>query len=265
MSEKKKLGRKKAGPPDDIKEKARLYYDENMSVSEIATKYGTYAKQIERELKRAGYELRTRSSAQKLRLDLGKAEHPTEGKELSDETKIKISEKLHTAWENFSDEEMDRRRDLAREHMNNRPDKDAMIKMGQEAIKKAAVEGSILEKFMADSLNMSGYYILVHQKHVIQEKKMHLDILLPEERIAIEIDGPAHHQELWKDSDINDIKNRDEKKNNQLLLNGYSVIRVIQNQNISEYFKRASAQKVLETIDEIKACKQDKVYYVNVN
>lgn len=247
-----KKSRKKAAPPD-IKEKADLYFNQNMSVSEIAAKYNTYPKQIERELKRGGYELRTRGEAQKIRLDSGKAPHPTEGKEMSEETKIKISEGLHESWSNISDEEMERRRQMSRDFMNSRPDKDEVVKKGQEAIKKAAVEGSILEKYVADALNMEGYYVLVHQKHVIQDRKMHLDLLLPNERIAIEIDGPAHHEELWKDSDLGEIQSRDAKKNGLLMLNGYNIIRVKQDQGLSDYFKRKVTTEVLATIKTIIA------------
>lgn len=252
LKKEEKKTRKKAAPAD-IKEKADLYFNQNMSVAEIATQYNTYPKQIERELKRGGYELRTRGAAQKIRLDSGKAPHPTEGKEMSDETKVKISEKLHEAWSNIDDAEMDRRRQMSRDFMNNRPDKDEVVRLGQEAIKKAAVSGSILEKYVADALNMEGYNVLVHQKHAIYDRKMHLDLLLPNERIAIEIDGPAHHEELWADSDLGEIQARDSKKNSLLMLNGYNVIRVKQNQGLSDYFKRTVMAKILETIEIIKA------------
>lgn len=257
-----KRGRKKAEPPKDIKDKARMYFDENMSVSEIAKHYGTYAKQIERELKRAGYELRGRDEAQRIRLETGKAEHPTKGKELSEETKIKISDKLHDAWQNFSEEEIERRRELARENLNNRSDKMSMTKKGQEAIKKAAISGSILEKYIADGLNEEGYYVLVHQKHTIQNEKMHIDILLPEDAIAIEIDGPAHHSELWERSDLSKIQARDASKDGLLVLNGYNVIRVKQDQTLSNYFKRKCLTSVIETIQKIKASQNTTVYNI---
>lgn len=263
MNTQKKRGRLPAQPPDDIKEKARMYFDENMSISEIAKHYNTYPKQIERELKRGGYELRNRSSAQKIRLDMGKAPHPTEGKEMSEETKIKISDKLHEAWKNFSDEEIERRRELARENLNNRPDKDRMTKLGQEAIKKAAIDGSALEKYIAQGLNNEGFYTLVHQKHIIQNKKMHLDILLPKDGIAIEIDGPAHHSELWEEHDVAKVKARDSSKDGLLLLNGYNVIRVKQDQTISNHFKRNCLKKVLETVQLIKGTnKKSQVYNI---
>ncbi len=246
-------------PVPNLEEKVRMYFEEKKSLSEIALVFDTNPKQIGRELKRAGYTLRSRSDAQRQRLNSGKAEHPTKGKNLSESTKRRISDSLHESWEGLSEEERNRRKDVAREIFNNRPDKDEVIQAGFKAINKAAKEGSIFEKYLADLLNEKGYYVLIHQKHDIEDSKMHLDILLPKESIAIEVDGPSHYADVWGKESLEKSQERDAKKNGLLIAGGYSVIRVKQPSSISQFFLRDAGQRVLEALEKINSNKSPEI------
>ena len=62
-------------------------YGENFSTYSIAKELETYPKKIERILKKNGIKLRSKSEAQALAIKSGRAKHPTEGKERSEEQK----------------------------------------------------------------------------------------------------------------------------------------------------------------------------------
>lgn len=252
-----KKGRKPQ-PIADLEKKVDMYFNQELSLSEIAKKYNMHPKQVQRELIRAGHTLRNRSTAQKNRLASGKAEHPTEGKQLSEETKIKISEAVYEAWKDLDPAEVERRRQVSKDNYEKRDDKEEFSKAGMKAIKETSVDGSKFEKFMADQLNIAGYFVLVHQKHVIQNASMHLDILMPDQGIAIEIDGPSHYSNVWSDEDLARVKTKDKKKNGLLVANGYSIIRVKIPSNPSKRFMRVTTEAVLNTIQDIiinKTCK----------
>lgn len=237
--------------PSDIKEKARLYFEENCSLNEIAKQYNTYGKRIERELKAAGYQLRSKADAQRIRLAEGKVAHPTAGKELSDETKVKISNKMHDSWKSISEDERERRREVARDNFDKRTDKEEFIKQGFEHIKATSKDGSKLEKYIADRLNDAGYYTLVHQKHIVQDEKMHIDIMLPKNNIALEIDGPSHYSDIWGAESLSKTQARDSKKNGLLLGDGYHVIRLRAPSSVSDYFMRNSSDLILKQIESL--------------
>lgn len=254
------MSKKKIIP--DIDKKKKLY-DSGMSLSEIAKKFDTYAKKIERELKSSGHVLRGRSEAQKVRLDTGKAEHPTKGKNLSDETKIKISDGVAGKWKNLSEKERAARAKDAKKRWDKKPDKDAFIQQGLEAIKKTSVEGSKFEKHISDLLVSEGFQVYTHEKHQIANKNMHLDIFLPTEGIAIEVDGPAHYKELYGDDTLSRTQKTDDMKNSLLLDKDISVIRVAQPSNVSQHFMRTYGDKVVRLVKDIVSNnKKTELHYI---
>ena len=76
-----------------------LYQKEKWSTYEIAEKLGTYPNKVRRILKINGVSIRSRSKAQKNALKKGRASHPTEGVEMSADTKLKISESQGRVWD----------------------------------------------------------------------------------------------------------------------------------------------------------------------
>jgi very-short-patch-repair endonuclease len=263
MSEKANARRDKASPEyqEYIKKIVYMYFDQGMSSYEIAEKVGTYAKKISRDIEGAGYQLRDYSASQSLRIANNPSLHPTKGKKRSKETKEKISQSVAEQWKAISPEEHERRREICRDNFAARTDKEEMKKKGLDAIRKAAETGSKLEKYLADLLVENGYYVLIHQKHQIQDKKMHLDILLPVERIAIEVDGPSHYTEAWGSERLAGTQKADNKKNGLLLACGHSVVRVRQPEAVSQYFARTTGEALLELLNNIKG-KSPKIYRI---
>ena len=66
-------------------------YTDGCSTIVLAKELDTYPKKIERILKRNGQSLRSKSESQALAIKEGRAKHPTEGSQRTEEQKIKIS------------------------------------------------------------------------------------------------------------------------------------------------------------------------------
>lgn len=251
--------------PKDIEEKIRLYQECNMSAAEIAERFDTYAKKIQRELKAAGCPLRGRSEAQKIRLSEGKAEHPTQGKEVSQDTKNKISDAMAEKWNSLTPEQRAVRSEMSKVQWDKREDKEAFIQAGLDAVRKASVEGSKFEKYLSDALLDQGYKVYLHEKHQVDNEKMHLDLFLPNESIAIEVDGPAHYKQLYKEVSLADVKDRDRKKNLYLTSKNIDIIRVSQPSSVSDHFMRTQSARVILKVEEIIAgnYKNSMTHYIN--
>ena len=85
------------------------YNNKKMSWIQIATELNTYPNKIRREAKRLGIQSRTKSVAQKEALKEGRSLHPTKGKKLHENTKLKISESQGLIWDSLSIEERSKR------------------------------------------------------------------------------------------------------------------------------------------------------------
>ena len=205
----------------------KMYNEDNKSTYEIAESLGTYPNKIRRTLKKHGYELKDKSSAQQNALKTGRSPHPTQGRHRSLEEKIKISGGLVTYWEEMSDEEKEIRTEQARVRWSemSSEQKEKMRTKGIEAIQKAAKEGSKLEKFLLSRLNKLGYEIKFHQM-LIPAEKLEIDLYIPKLKTIIEVDGPSHFLPIWGEERLQKQMNADLRKNGTLLSKGYVVIRV---------------------------------------
>ena len=93
--------------PDKEKEKflSTAYNKKKMSWISIAKELSTYPNKVRREARRLGIESRDKSSAQRVALKEGRSEHPTEGTERSEATKIKISDSQGKVWDSLTERE----------------------------------------------------------------------------------------------------------------------------------------------------------------
>ena len=80
-------------------------YNENQSTYSIAKDLNTYAKKIERILKKNNIPIRSKSESQKIAIETGRSKHPTKGKTRTEEEKFKISEGVYSNWQARSEEE----------------------------------------------------------------------------------------------------------------------------------------------------------------
>jgi very-short-patch-repair endonuclease len=208
----------------------KQYWVQERSVGDIAKELDTYPNKVRRALKGHGIKLRDKASAQTVALKSGRSSHPTKDKGHSEEAKLKISESVAQSWENLSYEELEARRETAREQWANMSEEDR-IKLRESAvpgIKRASKEGSKLEKYIRDKLTIEKYVIEYHKKGIVPNSNLEVDIYLPELGTAVEIDGPSHFLPIWGEDALRKTIKSDNEKNGLLRFHGIMVLRVAQ-------------------------------------
>ena len=222
------------------------------SICDLAKAMNTYPNKLIRLAKRHNVPIDSKSSAQKKALLTGKLEHPTMGKPRPEVTRRKMSKTVRENWLNKSEKE---KRIHARKSKQNY--KKAAVKMNQsenriKKIHEAAKFGSKLEVFLYGELQRHFSLVLHQAEHIIRNDKFHIDIVLPKELIAIEIDGPSHFEDIWGKNTLTKIRNKDRRKTAGILEFGYHLIRVINDKEFSQGYGLDVCDVLLETIAKIK-------------
>ncbi len=217
-------------------EKIIADYNDGKSVPELAEEYGTYPLKICRLIRSYGGRLRTKSESQKLALEKGRAVHPTNGPNFTEEKRKLLSYKMHSIYDGFSDEKKKGISEKCRENYHSRSDeeKQELRRLSHAAILKSSREGSKMEHFFFDKLTEEGYSIVFHKKGFILNDNLEIDLLIPSMKVAIEVDGIYHHEDIH--GDLKKVSKKDEEKNGLLIASGYVVIRIVNDlQNTSLY------------------------------
>jgi len=239
----------------NIEELKQLYFDEEKSIVEIADIFGTYPNKIARILKKNGYQLRDKSTAQKNALKKGTTTHPTEGKERSEKEKNKISNSMHKSWKDMSDDKRDERKQMAKEQWDKMTDeqKEELRNLAHQALRKTASEGSKMEKFLKIGLQDAGFDVILHQRGLVPNTSLEVDLHVPEIRTIIEVDGPSHFIDIWGKETLDKNMRADQEKTGLFLSRGFCVIRLkhIQKSD-SNYLYRTTLAKVLKVVKKIK-------------
>ena len=248
----------------------KQYWTLERSVGDIADELDTYPNKVRRALKKHGIKLRDKGAAQSVALKSGRSSHPTKDKGHSEESKLKISESVAQSWENLSYEELEARRETAREQWANMSEEDR-IKLRESAIpgiKKASREGSKLEKYIREELTKNGYVIEYHKKGIVPNSNLEVDIYLPEMGTAIEIDGPSHFLPIWGQEALSKTIKSDNEKNGLLRYHGVIVLRVAQKKKtLSKKSMRdtwGAIKKELQTISEKRPSKNNRFKEIEV-
>jgi len=243
-----------------------MHHDNKMSIYEISEKYETYPNKIRRLAKKLGAEIRNKSQAQRVALETGRQEHPTKGKDRDEETKIKISESVAEMWDDMPKKEKKRRASLAKDQWENMTDveKQNLKDKASEGIRKAAKNGSKLEIELLDWLVKEGYKVTFHKQHVVSNERMHLDLVLTEKAIAIEIDGPSHSQPIWGKKTLTRSIATDAKKDGLLLGAGFMIIRIKQQKDLTKKLVRDIIVELEGVLNKISVAKKwrPKVYKI---
>jgi len=238
------------------------YTKQQMSVNEIAELCNTYPNMIRRTMKRLDIPVRSRSEAQKLAIESGRSKHPTKGVGHSIKTKEKISDAMAESWENMTDEERQKRSDMTKAQWDamTAAQKEDFRKKGSEAIRKAAREGSKLEKLLMKELLKLGYRVDFHRTQLVKNEKLEIDLFLPELGMAIEVDGPSHFSPIWGQDTLDKNKKSDSVKNGLLLGQGFYVVRIQQNKGVTKKYIRDLMNELTTILDNVKNKKLDTRY-----
>ena len=212
---------------DFDKKVIKLYNKENRSTYEIAEMLETYPNKIRRTLKKHGYELKSKSSAQSNALKSGRRPHPTAGKQRTLSERVKISSSLSSYWDEMNEKEKSRRSKQAKDRWAemSSDQKETMQRKRVDAIRKSAKEGSKLEKFFQEKLSQAGFSVRVHEV-IIPAENLEIDLYIPDLKTIIEVDGPSHFLPIWGEDKLQKQINADLRKSGALLSKGYAVVRV---------------------------------------
>lgn len=209
--------------PDKLKELYQIH-----SLETLALELGTSKSTARRMLLRAGIQPRSKSEAQKLALEEGRADHPSEGKTLSEETKTRIGEANAARWEELSEEEKVARAARSRDAWFERPEAERKLthQKAVDGLLHAAKHGSKIERFIAEQLMGMGYKVYMHQKLAVLGENYHVDIVIPEKRVVVEVDGPMHRDIVWDSETLRKKQEQDSLKNGQLMSSGWRILRI---------------------------------------
>lgn len=233
-----------------------LYIKQKLSFRDIAERHGTYTNKIRRDAKKYKIDIRNKSEAQKNALKTGSHQHPTKGKTRDVATKQKIGLSVMTFWDNMSEQELEKRKQIAKENWNNLSDdqKEHIKKQANLAVRSASKSGSKLEKFLLDKLLADGYRVDFHKEQTLSNTKLQIDLFLPSDGIAIEVDGPSHFLPVWGDDVLDKNIKYDNKKTGLILGKGLVLIRVKQLKEFSRARSNVIYEELLTHIKNI--CKQ---------
>lgn len=231
-----------------------MYNDQDKSTYEIAKSLNTYPNKIRRTLIKHGYKLKDKSEAQKNALKSGRCEHPTAGKKRSIEEKLKISESMENHWDTMTDAKRQQRVDQAKKRWDEMGDaqKGKMSKLATDAIRKAGKEGSKLEKFVMEKLVENGYTVDFHNKNLIPNEKLEIDLYIPKLKTIIEVDGPSHFLPIWGEEKLQKQIKADLQKSGRILSRGFAIIRVKAIANPSLKKKEDLISKIVSKLESIE-------------
>jgi very-short-patch-repair endonuclease len=211
------------------------YTKKNRSTSDIAKELKTYPNTIRRILINNDIDLRSHSEAQKNQIK--KNGHPMKGKIRTKEEKEKISDGMRKHWDSMSNSEKEkekkRRSKISKDMWKNISDekKESMLENMRKKNLETRNAGSKSENLLADMLREMGYAVEQRTNRFTPGNQFEIDICLPKEAVAIEVDGATHFRAIYGGDRLKKTKRNDSDKNSILLGAGFTVIRVQDNSN----------------------------------
>lgn len=244
----------------------KLYYEDKLSLRVIAKQLGTYPLNLKRMLNDAGYQLRDKSESQKLALETGRSEHPTDGKTQKLETRRKISRSMSKVWQARPKEMVDQFKERCKKRIAEQTDEERAKHewKRKKGLRDAGVIGSKIEKYIIKQLRFGGYRpkFRVFGLAFLENS---VDILIPDDKIVLEIDGPAHcYPERFPKMEA--FLQRESQKNHILLDAGYHVIRVrIKDKSFTIPYKEKIWQNIQEQVERLILETKPKLIFLEVN
>lgn len=223
------------------------HWVEHLSLREIAKEIGSSSTTLWRFCSQNQIPLMTKEESLKYRIE--RKGHPRKGKKLTQEHKDKIGKSQCLNWKTFDDEKRELIRQKHRDNFNKREDKDEFVYKGAQAIRKAADEGSKLEKFIMQFLDEQGIQYEHHYKGIFGNTNLEADFFLPAHSVVLEVDGPSHFRNNFSEDTYTKQVEYDNKKDAIVLSYGGSVIRIQHMRNVSRIKCVNICRKILIALD----------------
>ncbi len=227
------------------------YFNRNMSTVAIGKEIGASPKSVRDFILKQGYTLRDRKAAAKATYDNGRVP-PMTGQTHSEDVRRKIATGVSNNWDALSEENYQKRVDKARETWYNLDVavREIILSKARKALATVAIEGSKLEKEVFHHLTAAGYAVVMHYDKFPYEK-LEVDLMLPGNMIAIEVDGPSHFLPLYGDERLKATIASDTKKNGLLLGLGYVVIRIGFVAEVTQFQTKDLIAKLFSLVEDI--------------
>jgi very-short-patch-repair endonuclease len=240
-----------------------LYVEEGLSMRAMSKQLKVPLATLSRFMKKVGINSRTKAEAQKNYLKNN--DHQMKGRRHTAETKKQISSSLGEFWDNLSDDERDavkrkigaawRRKWAAMTEQARR----LMMEDLSSKAKEVQGKGSRLERFIAEELRKRGYTVEERSTNYTAGKSFEVDLALPAERIAIEVDGPTHFLPIHGEDQLAKQQGRDNRKDMMINAIGFNVLRVRDNNGPLSQLR---IDKIEQAIKEIKEDGGTSVWYI---
>lgn len=241
----------------------RLYLDKGLSMRKVAEAVGAPLATLSRFMKKHGIIARDKGQAQKNYLR--GHDHQMKGRKHTVETKKQISASLGDFWEGLTDEE---REEVKRKigsawkrkwELMSEQERKLMMEGLSSKAKESQGQGSRLERFIAEELRKRGYFVEERSTNYTAGKDFEVDLALPTERIAIEVDGPTHFLPIYGEEHLERQQERDARKDDMINSIGYSVLRVRDNNGSLSILR---INRIEQAIQEIVLSKEVSVWYI---
>jgi very-short-patch-repair endonuclease len=234
------------------------YQEQKLSFKDIADSSGTYANKIRRDAVKFKIKIRDKSEAQRNAITSGKTKHPTKGTKRSEKTKEKIGNKVLRSWENLSSEDLNKRKLKAKQNWENKTEEEKrfILREANNAVREASKKGSKLEIYLLNELLKNGFSVDFHKEQSILNTKLQIDLFLPKNNIAIEVDGPSHFEPVWGSDALAKNKKYDNKKTGLILGKGLYLIRIKQSKDFSKARAKLIFDELIIIIDNIENKKE---------
>lgn len=241
------------------------FIEKEKSTSQIAKEVGTHPNTVRRALIKHGYALRDKSEAQRLALANKTAKHPTAGRKRTEEEKAKICTGTYEYWQNISASDKAKWCKMKQAEWKelSEEEKDKRYKLAAKAIRETVSSGSRLERYLVVELRERGYRVEFHKENFLLNTKLQTDLLLPNDRIVIEIDGISHYEPIYGQEKLEKQKRADAEKNGLLLANGFHIIRLkAVYRTLAKDKKKEYLALVLTALEKLKKTKSPTIVHI---
>ena len=197
----------------------REYQDEGLSIGEIARRHERAPSKVRRLLIQYGIPRRDYRQAQQQALRAGRQTHPTAGKPVPAERRLELSRKNVDYWRKQGKGQKEAYRQRMRETLAGKWKEEA-----HEACRDASRRGSRLERFLVSGLSLAGYSVEFHVRQRLAREELELDLWLPQQRVAIEVNGPSHYRPIWGEDKLKRTQQGDAHKRGLCQAGGVSLV-----------------------------------------
>ena len=233
------------------------YVKDGKSTSEIAKQLKCHPEKVRRALKKHGIPVRSKKQAANNFYEQGGV-NARAGYKFTDEEKEAnaIRAKEFYLYDERAEEVKQKLSALAKKQWDkvSEDERKKIAKRLHQASHEASKHGSKAEIKIAELLHTKYEWMTMHHvKQIPGIGDLECDIVLPQKKVVIEVDGVVHRDAIFDEKRLEDAIKRDKKKDDILTGFGWKVIRV---KVVCDKYSLGSCLMVTEKIDSLLRSKK---------